>query len=210
MRQWGVALRAYAGDFRNHFPYNGFAIPGSVRVGGQHWSWNSSTVQDFWAKYLVMDTSKSGTKEKMVARDHVVLHCPTNLWHRVVRGGYERLVGYFYLPHRDPRSATYAPPQNPNGDKWVSKKRFDENPPYNLAPILIDMKQSIGVNGWHTSAGVPFSSHVRPSGEPYGGNFLFEDGHVNWVNNTPNHQTMGLGGRLGGWHAWYGIPLNKY
>ena len=44
MRQWGVALNMYAGDYRNFFPDN---------TDGVDVSWCGLTVQKFWADYLI-------------------------------------------------------------------------------------------------------------------------------------------------------------
>src|SRR3954463_1105504 len=53
LRQWGIALRAYAAVNENAFPYNGAPIPPGIPAGGRGLSENSSVVQQFWRDYLV-------------------------------------------------------------------------------------------------------------------------------------------------------------
>jgi hypothetical protein len=52
-------------------------------------------------------------------------------------------------------------------------------------------------------ARLPFSSHVRGSGEPMGGNFLFEDGHVRWCGS----RLVSMAATGGNWVFYYKIPL---
>jgi hypothetical protein len=64
------------------------------------------------------------------------------------------------------------------------------------------MKQANG-SGWFSAEGPPFSSHASRSGEPYGGDFLFEDGRVNWFKS----KTIDLGLTGQGTLFYYKIPL---
>ena len=74
----------------------------------------------------------------------------------------------------------------------------------------MDMKQAMGtvtsggsnpqVSGWY-SGGTPTASHIQRSGEPYGGNFLFEDGCVLWHRT----QDVGVGAKETGWLYFYKI-----
>ena len=94
LRQWGVALTAYDGDNNNYFPDN--------RDGGEV-SWCGLTVQSFWASYLIPMQQYTRPKDL-----YHVLFCPTQQWHRYAGVGYnplfnpQMLVGFFYLPYRDP------------------------------------------------------------------------------------------------------------
>ena len=195
-KQWGNALAAYAPANHGAFPYNGRATTG-VPWGGRDVSWNSTTVQQFWARYLVADSKASKTEQ------HDVLNCPTQKWHMSYGSTLTQgLVGYFYLPHRDPTFINYAPPSNPEGKGWVEKKAFGG--PYWNTPIMMDMKQfSTSMGSWFYNPSIPFSSHFRPDGLPEGGNYLFEDGHVAWYVN----EVIELGATMGGWDFWYKIPL---
>jgi prepilin-type N-terminal cleavage/methylation domain-containing protein len=184
LRQWSVAMVAYAGDNNNYFPDN--------RDGGQV-SWCGLTVQDFWSGYLVPMRRYTQQKDRL----HV-LFCPTQQWHRMAGVGYnslfdpQMLVGFFYLPFRDPNfymNAGWGYNYDVAGlQGWVVKQKFGGE--CLKAPILMDMKQASGtapppgttgtVQWFNSDPHVPYSSHVQSSGEPSGGNFLFEDGRVTW------------------------------
>ena len=170
LRQWGIALRAYAAVNGNAFPYNGGAIPPGIPVGGKGLVQNSTVVQQFWRDYLVRDWSLA----KRAAPN--VLFCPNQFWLRsddqdpTLADG---LCGYFYLPGRDPNDSGgmryYLA-----GDGWVEKKKFGG--PFRTAPIASDISEyDSSVGSWR-----PFTSHTRRDGGQAGGNFLFEDGHVAW------------------------------
>jgi prepilin-type N-terminal cleavage/methylation domain-containing protein len=191
LRQWGIALNAFAGDNDNEFPDN---------RDGAGVSWCSTNVQAFWEKYLI---PMARSADDINRRSHV-LFCPTEKWHRGADllpphtndYGSQLAVGYFYLPYRDttaPENLTHHADYNVAGAQgWVQKQKLGG--PFMKAPIAMDEKQATEQSGdpatlkWfgiyalgpNPNAPVPFSSHVRPSGEPLGGNFLFEDGRVNW------------------------------
>lgn len=215
---WGIAVRSYATANRGFFPDNryltGAAIPPTYKNyrPGFDISWNSSVVQQFWREYLVENDENAKTDE------HDVLNCPTQKWHQVndinLAGG---LVGYFYMPGRSPNNGviyTYA------GNDWVFKDRFGGKAAY--APIMSDMKQySYAWGSWFfpehlPKGGSPISSHVRRTGEPEGGNFLFEDAHVTWYDSDPGsadpnpadpNDIITLGATIGSWSTYYKIPL---
>jgi prepilin-type N-terminal cleavage/methylation domain-containing protein len=188
LRQWGVAVNAFAGDNQNEFPDNS---------DGAGVSWCNANVQAFWEKYLI---PLARTPEDINRRSHL-LFCPTEKWHRGADllpphtndYGSQLAVGYFYLPFRDPASPVnmaHDADFNVTGAQgWVEKRKLGGS--FLKAPIAMDEKQSThtaGVTNWFgiyglgpmADAPVPFSSHARASGEPRGGNFLFEDGHVYW------------------------------
>jgi prepilin-type N-terminal cleavage/methylation domain-containing protein len=192
LRQWGIALTAYAGDNKGNFPYNGLPRPG-VPVGGFDTSWNSSVVQTFWKKYLL-------PLHSLDERDrNNVLFCPTQDWHRLrsndttMQGG---LIGYFNLPSRDLTSSNMD--YTPAGTGWVTKKKF--NGQFRTAPIMMDMQQQDLPQKIFSY----FSSHLRPGGIPTGGNFLFEDGHVKWY----DFSEINIGALIpGAWNCYYKIKI---
>jgi prepilin-type N-terminal cleavage/methylation domain-containing protein len=207
MRQWGAAEAMYAGDNRNFFPDNS---------DGAHISWCGKNVQEFWSAYLYPMRRTTQEKEK----SHV-LFCPTQKWHRnadINQGsgfGGQFVIGYFYLPARD-LTFYYDSPYNFNVSgvqAWVERKKFGSE--YLKAPVLSDMKQCEGtvappgtnpnVKTWFSSSPrIPYSSHIRSSGEPEGGNFLFEDGRVTW------YKSQKIIAALTGeaWIMSYKIPLD--
>lgn len=191
LHQWGIALNTFADDNENYFPDN--------RTGASV-SWCGTNVQAFWEKYLI---PLSRTPEDVNRRAHV-LFCPTEKWHRGAdllpadTNGYgtQLASGYFYLPYRDASSDEYIAHHANINDAtrpWIEKQKLGG--PFSKAPVAMDEKQSVeGISGnsttqkWFGTYGlgsnptdqIPFSSHARSSGEPFGGNFLFEDGRVNW------------------------------
>ncbi len=208
-KQWSIALHLYASDFDNHFPDNS---------DGFHWSWVGKTMQAFWKDYLIESKRTQDKKGKF----HVVF-CPTDKWHREAdQEWYENnpdkdpeaiLTGYFYLPGRTTGSADY----NVNGtQEWVTRKKLGGR--YRNAPILIDRLQGQGAwnvasnSGnvdWISGDGIPWANHQGKGGTPRGGNFLFEDGHVEWngFDMSDPRGTIDLGGRLGAWLCFYKIPI---
>src|SRR5260370_10870193 len=71
IRQWGQALHMYANDNKGYFPYNGPAVLPWCPVPGQHLSWNSTIVQQFWTTYLLPNKT---LRER--GKDNV-LFCPS-------------------------------------------------------------------------------------------------------------------------------------
>ncbi len=209
-KQWGIAHHMYAGDNDNYFPDNS---------DGVHWSWMGKTSQTFWKDYLIESRRTQTEKGKF----HLIF-CPTDKWHRVADLWSKDtpvpdriLTGYFHLPHRK-ADGIY----NVNGvEEWVTRKKMDGR--YKNAPIMIDRLQGLGswnisnnsgrVDWFTESAGkqVPTANHRASDASPEGGNFLFEDGHVEWRNFDVNNarDTIDLGGKLGSWLCFYKIPISE-
>jgi len=197
LRQWGIGLRQYAVANKQFYPYD---------LDGRHVSWVGKTVKKFCADYL-LPMGEFGGSERM-AGDHII-HCPTQEWHRIYGSDYTGapgtafggtyLVGYFYLPHRNPASCNYTFA----GNAWVAKRRITSGPV--KAPIMMDMKQyAANGQGWFLDGSLPWSSHVDETGEPKGGNFLFADGRVQWYDTSK----IALGATVGSWEFHYKIPLD--
>lgn len=207
MRQWGVAVQTYAADNDNYFPDN---------TRGYHVSWCSPEIAKFWREYLLPQQKTTEEKNKF----HVVF-CPTDKWHRVAdlwrnddpnSENSPILTGFFYLPHRVLGSWEY----DVSGlAEWHTRRKMGGE--FRRAPILIDRMQGIG--SWNpgtgrgnvtwTTDGIPSATHRGKNNAPVGGNFLFEDGHVEWwrmdLDNTRNN--VGLGSRGGSWLCFYKIPI---
>ncbi len=207
-KQWGLALNIYAVDTDNSFPDNsdGFDL-----------SWMGTNMANFWTQYLIKSTKPTNGKDKKAQNN--VLFCPTDEWHRQAdtwRFGdstSERkpiLTGYFYLPGRIPGGWPY----NSEGiGDWHFRKKLGGE--FTRAPVLIDRLQGLGPrttnvydrrlrwvttdegHNWKTP------NHAGPGGPPTGGNFLFEDGHVDWYKG----QKVSLGSGAGEWQCFYKIPI---
>jgi prepilin-type N-terminal cleavage/methylation domain-containing protein len=204
-KQWGLAINMYAGDADNSYPDNS---------GGFHLSWMMPSMSNFWNNYLIKNR-RSGKNGERVAND--VLFCPTDKWHRVAEAGMitsdndAQLLGYFYLPGRKDK----GPDMIPQGtEPWFTRKKL--NGPYSQAPFLIDRLQATGPTttnmydkrlSWTTDYNgkkVPSAVHRGPNGAPSGGNFTFEDGHVEWFKG----QRVSLGATVGSWMCFFKIPID--
>ena len=120
---------------------------------------------------------------------------------------------YFYLPHRSLGSWNY----DANGIKeWHSKQKFGGA--YRNAPIMADRMQALGSwniragtgsLSWYNDDNIPLATHRDKTGAPVGGNFLFEDGHVEWRNWNINNVkgTIDIGSAQGSWQLFYKIPI---
>lgn len=192
MRQWGIALHEYAGDNETFFPDN-TQSPSPDTSSSSFLCYTSSTVLEFWEKYL-MKAEKGDLRTAL-------LFCPTQnrrmLRDRDYESGANNFLdfndfgycGYFYLPYRDADAGVlkpnYSPSTNPNGRGWVEKKKLGGR--YRKAPLAMDIMEYFQKSRWSTSnnkgsASVgKYSSHaLGKGGKPTGGNFLFEDSHVDW------------------------------
>jgi prepilin-type N-terminal cleavage/methylation domain-containing protein/prepilin-type processing-associated H-X9-DG protein len=209
-KQWGIAVNMYAADFNNSFPDN---------RDGSHTSWMGTNMAKFWNDYLIKNAKSRAEKEK----SHV-LFCPTDKWHRFVDVGRYNvadtepmLTGYFYLPGREQLDLDFT---GTNLQDWHRRKKLGTS--LSGAPILIDRLQGLGtysgsankvIARWSTTDSgktIPTSVHRRGNLVPEGGNFLFEDGHVEWrkfdINNPKG--TIDLGSKVGEWLLFYRIPIS--
>lgn len=205
-KQWGLAVVMYAGDFDNSFPDNST---------GQGFSWMTPTMSNFWNNYLIKNNRTTAKSERS---KNDVLFCPTDVWHRVAEQGMitsdngPQLMGYFYLPGRrtgDPDVTGGAQ----GTAEWFFRKKL--NGPYGNAPILIDRLQAVGSKttniydprlAWTTDYNgkkVFTAVHRGQRGAPEGGNFTFEDGHVEWYTG----KRVSLGSDYGGWQCFFKIPI---
>ncbi|MGV3773150.1 MAG: type II secretion system protein [Verrucomicrobiales bacterium] len=210
-KQWGIAINMFAGDNDGAFPDN---------TQGYDLSWMGTNMANFWNSYLLKSQKSSSEKEK-----NNVLFCPTDKWHRhadLWRNNDASsetkpiLTGYFYLPGRNVNPSIY----NMNGvGEWHTRTKMGGR--LSGAPILTDRLQGLG--SWSIAAGkgnvtwtttdagktLPTSVHRGRNNQPEGGNFLFEDGHVEWRRfDTANVKaTVDIGSTIGQWLCFYKIPI---
>jgi prepilin-type N-terminal cleavage/methylation domain-containing protein len=208
LKQWGIALTMYAGDCANFFPDNSL---------GFDLSWMSPKLNEFYKTYLYPNRRGTTASQRNL---NDVLYCPTDEWHRtaetmVTSDTDPQLIGYFYLPGRTPNGWDY----NSAGlAGWHFRQKLGG--PYRAAPIMSDRLQ--GVGSWSISANkgsltwttdwngksVMTASHRIGGGVPTGGQFLFEDGHVEWYKfNLGNPRgTVDVGSMTGSWILFYKPP----
>jgi prepilin-type N-terminal cleavage/methylation domain-containing protein len=210
-RQWGVALQMYAGDCNDYFPDNS---------DGYDISWMGTNMANFWAKYLIKSVKTKTEKDKFN-----LIFCPTDKWHRfadlwrnddATSETKPILTGYFYLPGRAPGGWPY---DSAGLAQWHYRKRLGG--PYRAAPTLIDRLQGVGTWSiaanrgsvtWYTVSdgkNVPTANHRGKQGCPTGGNFLFEDGHVEYRTFKLDNPraTIDVGSQAGNWVLFYKIPV---
>ena len=195
-KQWSVALQLYASDNDDYFPD---ATEADL-------NWAGPKLQTFWSKYLIKQT-RGATKDRFN-----IIYCPTQKWHRY----YDQnevtspmVIGYQYLPHRDPLSPHWNYNTHNLGE-WAYKKKFGGL--YKNAPLMIDVYQRAGVDhidtgqttGWRYDAGEPYSSHTDRSARPKGANFMFEDGHVQWY----RRDKIGVATVWNAWSVYYKIDIS--
>lgn len=199
LKQWGIASTLYAGDNNNFFPDN--TIPPA-----QHLSWMAGNMNEvFYKPYLYPNRPGTGGKARAI---NDVIYCPASDYHRTVEtlNNTPDLIGYFYFPGRNNSSWPY----NSEGlEGWHTRKKFGTQ--FRLAPTMSDQLQSQNYSAatatatWVNTAGLKMGSHPDRSNVPSGGNFLFEDGHVQWYKfNLKNPaKTIGLGSKSGSWALFY-------
>jgi len=185
-RQWGIAISQYASDNDQYFPRNDDApYP--------HFWWIGPSMMEFFDEFL-LPLEKRESTEGGYQMESNITHCPTQKRHMTVmaRSAETRdvdVIGYCYIAYNWPEDKAMsvgvdytADGENPNGPGWATRKRMDTQ--YKYAPVVTDMVSYGPGNWWDTSNNLAFASHPDKSaedpGEPEGGNFLYEDGRVEW------------------------------
>ena len=212
-KQWALAINVYASDYQNYFPDN------SDGIG---LSWLSPKMSNFWNNYLIQNqrsTAKSGRQANNV------LFCPTDKWHRAAEVGMitsdtqAQLMGYFYISGRmrPPKDTDISSFEKGTGEWFWRTKLGGE---YSGAPIIVDRMQGLGPSTtnmydarlrWNTDyegKTVATATHRGARGAPEGGNFAFEDGHVEWKNGRRVSLGAG-GGSIGEWMCYFKIPISS-
>ena len=207
-KQWGMAINMYAGDANNAFPDNS---------GGAGLSWMDPKMSNFWNNYLIRNrrTAKGSPR---AAND--VLFCPTDNWHRAAEAGMissdsgQQLMGYFYISGRKSTDGDISTFEKGTGN-WFYRTRLGGE--FSGAPILVDRMQGLGSStnmydsriSWvydYEGKSVLTAVHRGSRGAPDGGNFAFEDGHVEWYKGQ-RVAVGAAGGSIGSWTCFFKIPI---
>jgi len=197
LKQWGIAVTMYAGDNRSSFP-------DLTGAGAQDLAWMPYAFnRDFYPTYLYRNRSGTATQQRAV---NDVIYCPEDEFHRAVEAAgvsVTNLIGYNYLPGRA-ANADISVDGNYNSQglqAWFTRKKLDG--PYRRAPIMADRLQQYG-SGWQDPSGIKTAVHRVKGGVPAGGNFLHEDGHVEWrkFNKANPAGTIDMGVQGGGWTVY--------
>ena len=202
LKQWGVALAMYAGDHNNSFPDNTIAPAHDL-------SWMAGNLNDvFYTPYLYKNRVGTSAQQRRV---NDVIYCPTADYHRAAEaaGNYTDLIGYFYFPGRANTPGNPWTYNTAGLAGWHFRKKFGTE--FRLAPTMSDQLQSMNYNPatatatWINGAGVRMASHRDRNSAPTGGQFLFEDGHVQWYRfdiKNPK-KTVDIGSTSGHWALFY-------
>jgi prepilin-type N-terminal cleavage/methylation domain-containing protein len=175
LKQWGVGLQMYAGDNRDHFPDN-------TGNPARDTAWMSDAMTNFYRAYLY--PNRPGTSAASQRAKNDVIYCPTDTWHRFYEGTQltPNLIGYNYLPHRLATGGASAGYNYRGLVGWFTRKRMGGE--YRRAPVMMDKLQQHMDGNWRTTLNgrsEPDSSHRGRQHVPEGGNFLYEDGHCDWL-----------------------------
>ncbi len=204
LKQWGIALNMYAGDNQNVFPDN-------TGAGARDTCWMASSFTSFYPTYLY--TNRRGVSAANQRTINDVIYCPTDTWHRVneVSQGVDNLIGYNYLPFRLATQGLSADYNSVGLVGWFTRKKIGGA--FRRAPIMSDKLQQRSGGEWTSSINgseVVNSNHTLRS-IPTGGNFLYEDGHVEWLGfkyvslgvvSTASKIQLGTGGPGSGWYQY--------
>lgn len=207
LKQWGLAVNMYAGDFSDKFcPCSVVSMTGAGWVGA---TFNTNFIISYLSR------SKTGSSATGTRSANDVQYCPTDTWHRNYEAygntSSDYLLGYHWLPARGNVGwavAQYAP--------WYARTRLGQQ--YRLAPVMADCIEPGGnignPNSWMVSWSSgsysysgPGSNHAGKGGIPFGGNFLYEDGHVNWVKFDGSTNYIAASGYSSG-QGWYDAPVS--
>jgi prepilin-type N-terminal cleavage/methylation domain-containing protein len=189
LKQWGVAITWYAGDNDNFFPENN--INGARDMDWVNGAWNTS----FYPRYL--NRNKVGTAAAGKRSVNDVFYCPTDVGHRQYEQNQSitNLISYntiFYRAVQSGYGSLY-----PQIAQWFYRTKLDD--PYRNAPIMMDKLHEIAggsYGSWtdNLNGPVPSSNHAGNGNLPSGGNYLYEDSHVDWLNFKWNGPALGAAG----------------
>jgi hypothetical protein len=210
LHQWSIAYVMYAGDFGDSFPDNTQVPNYPVSV-----SWMNPDLFNnvFYPSYLYKN--KAGTTASGTRAQNDVLFCPADGWHRAyeMANNVTNLIGYSVLPNRVTSAAD--PSYNSLGlGAWFARSKFGSR--YRNAPVMaddIEMVDGVWVKTVSAAGTVATSAHANKNNIAAGGNFLFEDAHVEWIKfDYPTFNIIGPVASMsgnGGMNVWYLYPVKN-
>jgi prepilin-type N-terminal cleavage/methylation domain-containing protein len=203
MRQWGIAVTAYAADNRDSFP----DMSKTLGVG-----WLGPNMTNFWSSYLVPNRPTTNG----VMRGNDVLFCPTDIYHRFIESRWgqaegQHVLGYFFLPGYPRTEDTFG--ATAELKEWGYRLKLGGT--YRYAPVLVDRCLALGSGSTMDDPGLRWIDNGVPENPPTsnhrgrgyvstGGNFLFEDGHVQWFKKNE----ITIGARPGQFMCFYYVQVH--
>jgi prepilin-type N-terminal cleavage/methylation domain-containing protein len=206
LHQWGIAINLYANDNEDRFLDNS---------DGTGLNWLGAGSSPFLQGYLLRPTVSRNRNDKKPLNH--VLYCPTDEWNRQADAwsttangapGRPVFIGYYYLPGREDGAWKY---DSDGLGGWHYRKKMGGE--FSTAPVVVDRLQGHGIhttnlfdprlNWTQTLNGrsLKTANHTTRRGVPDGGNFSFEDGHVEWI----HARRLTLGSSQGQWQCYYGL-----
>lgn len=167
---------------------------------------------NFYPSYLYPNRAGISVSSQRTRND--VIYCPTDVWHRLYEGSVitANLIGYNYLPGRDadgPGAHGQIEYDSRGLARWFTRKKMGSD--FRKAPMMMDKLQQDTTPSWTSTASgqtVAQSSHVGRGNIPTGGNFLYEDGHVEWFKG----RSISIGaakGALGPYVCFFRIEMGQ-
>jgi len=175
LKQWGIGINLYAGDNQDYFPDN-------TGPGAKDTAWMAYSYTNFYNSYLY--ANRAGTSISHERSGNDIMYCPTDTFHRAYEAvnGVTNLIGYNSLPGRLAGGGVAVDYNSAGLVQWFTRAKM--NGSYRKAPIMLDKLQQLTASAaWiQPINGVNYnmSSHTESGVIPKGGNFLYEDGHVEW------------------------------
>ncbi|MEX2671438.1 MAG: prepilin-type N-terminal cleavage/methylation domain-containing protein [Phycisphaeraceae bacterium] len=182
MRQWGMAIHAWASDNNNYLPGHGANHNLPTHIYWNPVEYGTGAALPRQLPQLVEDYLTDGwDHEAIKAGQNVTTHCPTDEWGRglALQGGNytsHYFLGYFYLNYQSPNGNT---DWSPAGRGWISRTRLGSA--RSAAPVMGDtyLRQD-GIYLWNDDFATANHMSANDETQPQGGNFLFEDSRVEW------------------------------
>ena len=210
LHQWATAYAMYAGDYGDSFPDNTQVPNYPVST-----SWMNPDLFNnvFCPSYLYKNKAGNTTSGTRAQND--VLFCPADGWHRAfeMANNVTNLIGYSVLPNRTRTSfASYGSYNSFGFGAWFARSK--PGGPYRNAPVMADDIEKVDgawVKTISTVGTVSTSAHANRNNIAAGGNFLFEDAHVEWIKfDYPTFNIIGPVASIsgsGGPNTWYLYPV---
>ena len=178
LRQQGAAMHAYANDFDGDYPLPANPGPPVNPIGGFHWPMGAMSIEAFYSvpPSQARPAGQGVLYARGIVRDWQIFYCPSGqvfihgiepetLWDP--SNWFNTYVGYpYWVGYRSAADTVGALP------RIVATKRSDPGDRVMASDLITsDLRNNIQ-SLWN--------NHLGPDRKKAGGNFLFNDGSVQW------------------------------